>query len=132
MEKNILVVEDEESNAINAMAEFIKQDWPIIAKNMSEAKNFLVGQFNSVKWECALIDMNFPGGTGKEIGEICKQKRIPFVYVTGVGRVVNGHHINNSAIEILNSEMAIIERIEGWFKTKEIWRKAYNYAISGR
>lgn len=130
---NVLVVEDNESNvqgAIMAITEIGK--WCLIARNMKEAEKFLTGEYSSVEWECVITDMNFPGGSGIEVGEICKNKGIPFVFVTAVGEVKEGIHIHSEAVKILNADEECIQMFPEWMKTKEIWKKAYDYAVGNR
>lgn len=127
MKERILVVEDNFINSICALAAFHEDariEDVVATGELGEA----LRQVEEFRPTIALLDINIIGGKGTEVGKVLAEKKIPFVYVTGIGKTI-GHHENIEAIEIQSTELKTLERFTTVEKSSEIWAKAYEYAL---
>ncbi|MCU0678831.1 MAG: response regulator [Planctomycetes bacterium] len=130
MKERILVVEDMLENALSALIALGRYDGvedAVVAGSLSHALKIV----NEFKPTVALLDINIPGGSGTEVGRELDKRRIPYVYVTGVGRD-NGHgHSIVDAIEIKDKNLKTLLRYERCSKDPEIWQRAYEILQNG-
>jgi len=131
-QEKILVVEDNFTNAICAISGLDKY------KNIDDVLttgnyDITMEKIDEYKPTAALVDLNFPGYSGKElpgqaIGKELKRRGIPYLYVTGVSPQDNHHH-NIIAIEVKRDKDDGLETLLSFDKVEkdqEIWQAAYD------
>lgn len=130
MKERILIVEDTFINGLFALIAFDEDEGvedAIVVGELEEA----LKQAEEFRPTVALLDINIIGGKGTEVGKILAEKKIPFVYVTGItkdGREPDSGHDKIDSIEIKNSIFETLENFPKVEKLSEIWLKAYEYA----
>lgn len=132
-QEKILVVEDNFINAICAitgLSEYKNIDDVLTTGNYG----LTMENLDEYKPTAALVDLNFPGYSGKElpgqaIGKELKKRGIPYLYVTGVSEEYGHGHTNIVAIEVKRDKDEGLEtllRFDKVEKDPEIWQTAYD------
>ena len=132
-QEKILVVEDNFVNAICAitgLSEYKAIDDVLTTGNYDITMEKL-DEYNPT---AALVDLNFPGYSGKElpgeaIGKELKKRGIPHLYVTGVSEEYGHGHSRILAIEVKRDTANGLETLLKFDKVEkdsEIWQAAYD------
>ena len=132
-QEKILVVEDIFINAICAitgLSEYKKIDDVLTTSNY----DITMEKLEEYKPTAALVDLNFPGYSGKElpgqaIGKELKKRGIPYLYVTGVSEEYGHGHSSIVAIEVKRDKDEGLETLMTFDKVEkdpEIWQAAYD------
>ncbi|MEA3514864.1 MAG: hypothetical protein U9R34_05275 [Nanoarchaeota archaeon] len=132
-QEKILVVEDNFINAICAitgLSEYKNIDDVLTTGNYG----LTMENLDEYKPTAALVDLNFPGYSGKElpgqaIGKELKKRGIPYLYVTGVSEEYGHDHTNIVAIEVKCDKCEGLETLLQFDKVEkdpEIWQAAYD------
>ena len=131
-QEKILVVEDNIINVICALRGLNKYNG-IDDVLVTGSYDLTMGQIDKYKPTSALVGLNFPDYSGKElpgesIGKELNKRGIPYLYVTGVSHP-DYHPHNIIAIEVKHDNGEGLEtllRFDKLAKNPEIWQAAYD------
>ena len=130
--EKILVVEDNFLNAICAVTAFDKYGYIEDVLTTGDY-SITMEKLDEYRPTAALVDLNFPGYSGKElpgqaIGKELKKRGIPYLYVTGISHP-DDHHHNITVIEVKHDTANGLEtvlRFDKVEKDQEVWQAAYD------
>lgn len=88
--KKVLVVEDEALLAMSLQDMLTDMGAHTVGPALSIEKALRLAEEG--EFDVALLDLNLSGRSSYQVADIVRERAVPYVFVTGYGKVDTGHH----------------------------------------